>query len=326
METIFSTANGYLGMRGGFEEGTPAYEQGVFVNGFHETWPIPYGERAHGFATTGQTIVNVPDGTIIRLYVDDKVFDLARASVIQYERALDLRSGTLDRHVLWETPTGKQVRVRSRRLVSFSNRHLAALSYEVTVLNAQAPIVLSSELVRHQQPRMLAEDDPRLARRLDKSVLISEARKADKYRLLRAFTTHSSRMTLACGIDHVLETECPVSVDQEGTDSADRVVFSIDAESQKAIRLIKFLSYHSSRTVSVKEQLDRAERVLKRAVRQGFDHLLIDQRRYLDGFWHRATSKLRAHIHAPSSACGGTCSNYSRRRRGLMGPASLRRD
>ena len=95
-------------------------------------------------------------------------------------------------------------------------------------------------------------------------------------------------MTLACGIDHVLETECPVSVDQEGTDSADRVVFSIDAESQKAIRLIKFLSYHSSRTVSVKEQLDRAERVLKRAVRQGFDHLLIDQRRYLDGFWHRA--------------------------------------
>ena len=92
METIFSTANGYLGMRGGFEEGTPAYEQGVFVNGFHETWPIPYGERAHGFATTGQTIVNVPDGTIIRLYVNDKVFDLARASVIQYERALDLRS------------------------------------------------------------------------------------------------------------------------------------------------------------------------------------------------------------------------------------------
>ena len=59
-ESIFATANGYFGMRGGFEEGTPAYEHGTFVNGFHETWPIPYGERAHGFATTGQTIINVP--------------------------------------------------------------------------------------------------------------------------------------------------------------------------------------------------------------------------------------------------------------------------
>ena len=38
-ETLFSVSNGYLGMRGGFEEGTPAYEPGTFINGFHETWP-----------------------------------------------------------------------------------------------------------------------------------------------------------------------------------------------------------------------------------------------------------------------------------------------
>ena len=59
-ETIFAVANGYLGMRGAFEEGEPAYRHGTFVNGFHETWPIPYGERAFGFATTGQTIVEPP--------------------------------------------------------------------------------------------------------------------------------------------------------------------------------------------------------------------------------------------------------------------------
>jgi alpha,alpha-trehalose phosphorylase len=287
-ETIFSTANGYLGMRGAFEEGAPAYEHGTFVNGFHETWPIPYGERAHGFASTGQTIINVPDGKVIRLYVDDEVFDLTRAAVLQYERALDFRAGTLDREVLWETPTGKQVRVRSRRLVSLVERHLAAILYEVTVLNARAPVVLSSELVQHQQPRMLSEDDPRLARRLEKSILVPKARQAAGHRLLRGFITRSSQMTLACGFDHVLTTECASSMEHEVSTEEDRIVFSSDAEPGKPIQLIKFLTYHTSRSISVEEQLDRARRVLDRAIRKGFDHLLQEQHQYLDDFWHRA--------------------------------------
>ena len=49
-ETLFSTANGYLGMRGNFEEGRPVWQNGTFVNGFYESWPIVYGEQAFGFA------------------------------------------------------------------------------------------------------------------------------------------------------------------------------------------------------------------------------------------------------------------------------------
>jgi alpha,alpha-trehalose phosphorylase len=66
-ETIYALANGYLGLRGDFEEGTPVARPGVFLNGFYETWPIVYGEAAYGFAKTGQTIVNATDGKIIRL-------------------------------------------------------------------------------------------------------------------------------------------------------------------------------------------------------------------------------------------------------------------
>ena len=47
-----------------------------------------------------------------------------------------MKSGTLDREILWETPAGKQVLITSRRLVSFANRHVAAISYNVTLLNA----------------------------------------------------------------------------------------------------------------------------------------------------------------------------------------------
>ena len=79
METLFALANGYLGIRGTFEEGTPVYQKGTLINGFHETWPICYAESAHGYAKTGQTIVNAPDGTLIRLYVDDEPLDLTRS-------------------------------------------------------------------------------------------------------------------------------------------------------------------------------------------------------------------------------------------------------
>ena len=137
-------------MRGAFEEGEPAYRHGTFVNGFHETWPIPYGERAFGFATTGQTMVNLPDGKIIRLYVDDEPFELGSARILRFERALDMRAGTLDRQVLWETPAGRQLLIESRRLVSFHEKHVAAIWYRVTVLNARAALVLVSEVVNHR--------------------------------------------------------------------------------------------------------------------------------------------------------------------------------
>ena len=64
---------------------------GTYVNGFHETWPIVYGEEAYGFAKLGQTIVDVPDAKIIRLYVDDEPFFLPTATLEGFERALDMR-------------------------------------------------------------------------------------------------------------------------------------------------------------------------------------------------------------------------------------------
>jgi alpha,alpha-trehalose phosphorylase len=207
-ETIFSTGNGYLGMRGTFEEGTPVSQSGTFINGFHETWPIVYGEEAYGFARTGQTIVNVPDTKIIKLYIDDEPFYLPRAHLFSFERALNMKEGTLDREIVWETPAGKKVSIKSRRLVSFQHRHLAAISYQVTVLNAKAPMVISSEILEVQDSHEDDNDDPRKARRFKDRVLIPKGDSVNDRRIMLTYITKNSRMTLACGIDHTIETEC----------------------------------------------------------------------------------------------------------------------
>ena len=124
-ETLFAVANGYLGMRGNPEEGRDAYAHGTFVNGFHETWPIRHAEAAFGFARTGQTIVNVPDAKLMKLYVDDEPLNLSIADLEHYERSLDFRDGILRRSVIWRTPSGKRVQVDSTRMVSMTQRHLA---------------------------------------------------------------------------------------------------------------------------------------------------------------------------------------------------------
>ena len=138
-ETVFSLGNGFVGIRGSFEEGRPALCPGTFVNGFHESWPIVHAEGAHALARRGQTIVNVPDATIIKLYVDDEPFFLPTARLDDYERVLDMRAGTLTRDLVWATGAGKHVRVRSCRIVSLENRHLVAMTYEVTMIDQAAP-------------------------------------------------------------------------------------------------------------------------------------------------------------------------------------------
>ena len=293
-ETVFTVSNGYLGMRGAFEEGEPAYRHGTFVNGFHETWPIPYGEWAFGFATTGQTIANLPDAKIIRLYVDDEPFDLASARILRFERALDMRAGTLDRQVLWETPAGRQLLVESRRLVSFQEKHVAAISYRVTVLNARAALVLSSEVVEHLPTGQEVKNDPRLAQAISDGVLSRQAAEGKDRRVVLGYRTARSGMAMACGIDHVLETDCASSLKADWGEHGARLVFFVDAEPNKPIALGKYITYHTSRSDKTTELCVRAGRTLDRVVGHGLERLLADQRAYLDDFWHRSDIQIGA--------------------------------
>src|SRR3974390_2060050 len=163
LETMLALGNGYLGMRGCPEEGGPNAENGTFINGFYESGPSVYGEEAFGFAKTGQTICNVTDSKIIKLFVDDEPFWLPNAQLLNYNRRLNMRDGTLDRTVLWETPAGKRVSIMSRRLVSFVNRHVAAISYNVTLVDARASVVISSEMSANKPSAPTNHHTPRLA-------------------------------------------------------------------------------------------------------------------------------------------------------------------
>jgi alpha,alpha-trehalose phosphorylase len=292
-ETMLALANGYLGMRGCPEEGGPNAENANLINGFYETWPIVYGEEAYGFAKTGQTICNVTDGKVIKLFVDDEPFWLPNANLLRYDRRLNMKSGTLDREILWETPAGKQVLIRSRRLVSFENRHVAAISYWVTLLNANASVVISSEMSAGEPTALANANDPRLAKAFSGQVLHPRASYAKGRRIVLCHATEKSRLTVTCAIDHSLETSCPHTDKTVYRDDFGQVAFTVDARAGSPIQLTKYIVYHSSGTASADELCGRAEWTLDRVTAQGFEQLLNSQEQYLDDFWRRSDVRIR---------------------------------
>ncbi|MGB0099412.1 MAG: glycosyl hydrolase family 65 protein [Nocardioides sp.] len=297
-ETLFTVANGYLGMRGNPEEGRPAYSNGTYLNGFHETWDIRHAEAAFGFARTGQTIVNVPDTKVLKLYVDDEPLTFGTSDLEHYERCLDFRDGVLHRSLIWRTPSGKRVQVQTERMVSMTQRHLALMTLEVKMLTGDAPVVISSQILNRQDGRdeyhgrasTVAPDhnDPRKAGSFGERVLLPSLHGASEDRMMLGYQCANSGMTIAVAADHVLSTSDGHEVVARAEEDQAKMVFRIDATEGETTRVEKMVAYHSSRGAPVRELADRCDRTLDRAARYGVQHYRADQRAWFSDFWESA--------------------------------------
>jgi alpha,alpha-trehalose phosphorylase len=289
-ETAFVLSNGYVGVRGALDEGRPSLDPGTFINGFHEAWPIVHAEEAYGLARTGQSICAVPDALVFELFVDDEPLFLPTARLREYARVLDMRNGVLQRDLVWSTAAGKHVTVRSCRLVSLEHRHVVAVAYEVSVDRLSPVSVVSRTINRMDQPRSQRRGypDPRLGRRLDHRVLNGELAEDREGRAVLAYVTTNSEMTLAMGIEHVVETANPYETTSSVTPDLSEVVVTAEAEADAPMRIVKYVAYQTSRTVPSRDLVARCKRTLDRAVRAGFEALADAQRANLERFWARA--------------------------------------
>ncbi|MEO5875488.1 MAG: family 65 glycosyl hydrolase, partial [Streptosporangiaceae bacterium] len=241
-ESVFALSNGHIGLRGNLDEGEPHGLPGTYLNSFYENRPLPYAERGYGDPESGQAILNVTNGKLIRLLVDDEPFDVRYGRLDEHERVLDLREGTLSRRVTWTSPTGVQVRVTSVRMVSFTQRAIAAISYEVEVVDQKARIVVQSELVANEDLPDLGKD-PRVSAVLDKA-LVSEEHLADgKSRSILVHRTRSSGLLMAAGMSHEVESEGKTSVDTESFDDVGRFTVATRLEPGQKLRIVKYLAY-----------------------------------------------------------------------------------
>jgi alpha,alpha-trehalose phosphorylase len=289
-ESVFALSNGHIGLRGNLDEGEPYDVPGTYLNAFYEVRPLPHAETAYGLPDAGQTVVNVTNGKIIRLLVDDEPFDIRYGDLLRHERVLDLRDGMLRREVDWRSPTGREIRVRSSRLVSFVHRSVAAFCYEVEPVDARTRITVQSELVANE-PVPAQADDPRAAAAL-KTPLESEQHGHFELRAGLVHRTKASKLLMGSGMEHLVEGPEATTTETESEPDLARVTVTTELEPGETLRVTKFLAYGWSSQRSRPSLRDQVDAALASAKRTGWNGLAEGQRTYLDRFWRRADVEL----------------------------------
>ncbi len=282
-ESLFALSNGHIGMRGNLDEGEPHGLPGTYLNSFYEVRPLPYAEAGFGYPEAGQTIVNVTNGKLIRLLVDDEPFDLRYGDLLEHERVLDMRAGTLARTTQWRSPAGKQVKVVSTRLVSLAQRSVAAIEYTVEALDEFVRVTVQSQLIANEEVP-LSSRDPRVAAVLDKPLEAVQHEHAESGAIL-LHRTRTSGLLMAAAMDHDVEVPGRVEVSTgAGEDWANTTVICGLRPGQR-LRIVKYLAYGWSSLRSRPALRDQAAAGLSSARYTGWEGLLKSQREYLDRFW-----------------------------------------
>jgi alpha,alpha-trehalose phosphorylase len=285
-ESVFALSNGHIGVRGNLDEGDPHGLPGTYLNSFYETRPLPYAEAGYGFPETGQTIVNVTDGKLIRLLVDDEPVDLRYGVLRHHERILELRSGLLRRVVEWESPAGQLIRIRSTRLVSLTQRSIMAIRYEVEAVGDPARVVVQSELVANEELPAQSKD-PRVAAMME-SPLQAEEQFGHGTRALLIHRTRASQLRMAAAMEHVLEAADDVGSTLEVQPDWARVMAGTVLKAGERLQVTKFVAYGWSSMRSLPALRDQVDAALSAVTRTGWDQLVADQRAALDEFWSGA--------------------------------------
>ncbi|MFI1191727.1 glycoside hydrolase family 65 protein [Micromonospora sp. NPDC020750] len=285
-ESVFALSNGHIGLRGNLDEGEPHGLPGTYLNSFYELRPLPYAEAGFGFPESGQTIVNVTNGKLIRLLVDDEPLDVRYGELLAHERILDLRAGTLHRELHWRSPAGREVKVRSTRLVSFTQRAVAAISYEVEAVDGPIRLILQSELVANETLPAQSRD-PRVAAVLE-SPLVAEEELTTGGGGLLIHRTKVSGLRVAAAMDHDVQGPERTTVQSEGYEDWVRTTVGCVLKPGETLRVVKYLTYGWSSKRSLPALRDQVGGALAAARLDGWDGLRREQREYLDEFWDAA--------------------------------------
>ena len=286
-ESVFALSNGHIGMRGNLDEGDPYGLSGTYLNGVHELRPLPYAETAYGNPEAAETVINVTDGKLLRLLVDDELFDVRYGELLEHERVLDLRDGVLRRQVHWRSPTGGEVRIRSTRLVSLPQRGAAAILYEVEPVQRGVRLIVQSELVANEDGQRRPSDDPRAAAVL-RDPLVPEEHTAHDEMVMLIHRTGRSRLRMGAAMDHEVDGPPGTSLDIEAGKDVGRLTIAADVPAGSRLRVLKFLAYGWSHTRSLPSVRAQVRGSLAEARHIGWDGLCRAQRAYLDGFWERS--------------------------------------
>ena len=283
-ESLFTLADGMLGWRGNYEEGTAAdYPQtrGCYLNGFYEREKIKYGEIAYGYAENSQTMLSVTDGQAIRLICNGAPLLFGETDVISSRRSLNLQTGVLDRTTSYRIPGGGVLTLRSQRLVSMARPGVAAIHWQWTADTAcQLEI---APFLNGDVTNRIVQDDPRVGSGLQGRALSRpEIRWTGDVPCLTQHT-EKSQLSLACAMACRISSDASAQKHQDDWQAGLRYMLRV--QPGETVSLHKFCAYAWG---DIQDAARHAENVIAQAAdaaQAGYPRLLREQEAAFSTFW-----------------------------------------
>ena len=199
---------------------------------------------------------------------------------------LDLRRGVLERHVVWRSPAGKQIRLDSTRLVSLTRRSILAIRYRVTAVDEPVRVVVQSLLVANE-PVPTSSGDPRGGAGIDRP-LEAVLHEADGTRAHLVHRTKASGLNMAAAMSHVIDCERACVTETVDMDDWARFTAATSLEPGEVFEMTKLVGYGWSAQRSVPALRDQVDAAMLSASHAGWDKLLGEQEQHFADFWDGA--------------------------------------
>ena len=142
-ESIFSLANESIGVRGCFDEGGSLDSlRGAYTNGVYEFERL--GRSYRGIVEKTHFMIPSAEWLMTSLRLDGETLDLGKVRFRDFRRELDLRCGTLTRSFVWQTASGKELKLNFLRFLDMSRRERAYARLTLEALNFSGEVEIGA--------------------------------------------------------------------------------------------------------------------------------------------------------------------------------------
>ncbi len=270
LESIFALGNGYLGLRGTYDERDEALssECGMYVNEIFESFPIKHLVYFKGFAKNDQHTINLCDWRITELFIDGE--KAVSTKLINHKRVLNIIDGRIEREFEFETQAGKRAKVTSTRIVNMARPHSAEIRYTVEPLNFDGKVEIKSTIVKHT-----------IIHGFNPTKTVSEEATSDGLTLV--ISTERSKRSVGCCVEHKMLADSYTSeFTNEGNEYS--LTYAVDAKQGSPVTLEKYAAFYST----ADGELDYAKCAKEEASSNcelGFDALEKEQSEFWAKHW-----------------------------------------
>lgn len=292
-ESIFSIGNGRMGQRANFEEEYSGETlQGSYVAGVYYPDKTRVGWWKNGYPEYFAKVLNAPNWISIHITIDSQKLDLAKCTVTNFVRTLDMRSGLLIRAFTAILPDGKQVTVEAKRFCSMANGEVGAIRYALTPVNfsSQATISLAVDA-----------DVVNKDANYDEKFWEEVYKKAGDQQAVVVAQTKKTAFQVATGMRYTIL--------QEGKEMTRRIhpeergkyagnVVQVDLTQGKEMVVYKYAAVLSSENHPKDKLVTQCEKVLNEAVARGFDQLYAEHTTVWSHKWNECDITIEGDIAA----------------------------